>query len=108
MKTFYFRRTQRGGVCGYKGSGEKSKLKSIGRWLQRRTLFLCGFTNTELLQIYDQILADSDEEGEIDDSSETCSVSDDLLLRNSDRLLSHPEEVEVYTNNMGQVISQLV
>ena len=108
VKTFYFRRTQRGGVCGYKGSGGKSKLKSIGRWLQRRTLFLCGFTNTELLQLYDQILADSDKESEIDDSSETWSVSDDLLLRNSDRLLSHPEEIEVYTNDMGEVISQLV
>ena len=61
-----------------------------------------------MLQHYDQIQMDSDKEDEIDDSSETCSVSDDLLVRNSDRLLSHPEEIEVYRNNMGQVISELV
>ena len=73
-----------------------------------KDIVLCGFTNTELLELYDQILADSDKEVEIDDSLETCSVSDDLLVRNSDRLLSHPEEIEVYRNNMGQVISELV
>ena len=108
MKTFYFRRTQRGGVCGYKGSGGKSKLKSIGRWLQRRTLFLYGFTNTELLELYDQIIMDSVEVDEIDDSSETCSVSDDILVTNSDRLISHPEEIEVYKNNRGETIRRLV
>ena len=76
--------------------------------MQRRTLFLCGFTNTELLELYDQILMDSVEEVEIDDSSETCSVSDDILVSNSERLISHPEEIEVYRNNMGEVISRLV
>ena len=76
--------------------------------MQRRTLFLFGFTNTELLELYDQIIMDSVEEVEIDDSSETCSVSDDILVTNSERLISHPEEIEVYRNNMGEVISRLV
>ena len=71
-------------------------------------LVLCGFTNTELLELYDQIIMDSVEVVEIDDSSETCSVSDDILVTNSDRLISHPEEIEVYTNNRGKVISRLV
>ena len=108
VKMFYFRRTHQGGVCGYKGSGGKSELKSIGRWLQQRTLFLCGITNTELLQHYDQIQKDSDEEVEIEDSSETCSMSEDILVTYSDRLVSQSEGIEVYTNNLGEVISRLV
>lgn len=85
VKTFYFRRTQRSGVCGYKGSGGKSKLKSIGRWLQRKTMFLCRFINDELLQFYSQFQKDTDnEEMMIDDSSETYSVSDDIPMTNSD------------------------
>ena len=42
IKSFYFWRTQRGGACGK--NGKKSKLASIGKWYQRRTLFLCGYT----------------------------------------------------------------
>jgi hypothetical protein len=38
LETFYYGRTGRGG-----GKYDRSKLKSIGRWLQRRTLWLCGW-----------------------------------------------------------------
>ena len=41
LKTFYFCRTQRGGTTG-RGKGDKTKLLPIGRWLQRRLLWLCG------------------------------------------------------------------
>jgi hypothetical protein len=44
LKSFFFRRTGRGGGRG----GAKSKLKPIARWLQRRVLWLCGLTNEEL------------------------------------------------------------
>ena len=40
--------------------------------------------NAELLHHYSQIQNDSHKEVDIDDSSETCSVSDDILLTNSD------------------------
>ena len=101
VKTFYFRRTQRGGISGHKGSGGKSKLKSIGRWMQRRTIFLCGFTNDEILnfdfddnaQHVNTNIDNDDVVGVDDDSSETCSISDGLLVTNNDRLFHQAEEV---------------
>jgi hypothetical protein len=44
LKSFFFRRTGRGGGRG----GAKSKLKPLARWLQRRVLWLCGLTQEEL------------------------------------------------------------
>ncbi len=40
VKTFYFRRTQHGGRSNA-GRGRKSRLLPIGRWLQRRVVWLC-------------------------------------------------------------------
>lgn len=40
VKTFYFRRTQHGGSSNA-GRGRKSRLLPIGRWLQRRIVWLC-------------------------------------------------------------------
>jgi hypothetical protein len=47
LKVFFFRRTAHGGHVGWSKSKEvenfaRSKLKPIGRWLQRRMLWLCG------------------------------------------------------------------
>jgi hypothetical protein len=44
LKTFYFRRTGRGG-----GKYKRHKLLSIGRWLQRRMLWLCGWDEDKML-----------------------------------------------------------
>jgi hypothetical protein len=41
IKTFYFRRTARGGVSN-RGNGEKSRLKPIARWFSRRIMWMCG------------------------------------------------------------------
>jgi hypothetical protein len=41
LKTFFFRRTGRGGATN-RGRGRKSRLLPIGRWLQRRIVWLCG------------------------------------------------------------------
>ena len=115
VKTFYFRRTQRGGISGYKGSGGKSKLKSMGKWMQRRTLFLCGYTNDEILnfdfgngtELVGREKGNNNEVVEVeDDSSEICSLSDDLLVTNEERLFRQPEELLIYTNNDDGVISQ--
>jgi hypothetical protein len=40
VKTFYFRRTQHGGRSNA-GRGRKSRLLPVGRWLQRRIVWLC-------------------------------------------------------------------
>jgi hypothetical protein len=42
LKTFYFRRTGHGGGTN-RGRGRRSRLLPIGRWLQRRVIWLCGF-----------------------------------------------------------------
>jgi hypothetical protein len=39
LKTFYFRRTQRG---GHSGTGAKTKLKPVAWWLQRRMVWMMG------------------------------------------------------------------
>ena len=44
LKSFYFRRTGRGGGRG----AIRTKLKPIARWLQRRVLWLCGLTEEEI------------------------------------------------------------
>lgn len=49
VKTFFFRRTQRGGA-GNQGKGKKSKLKSIARWLQRRVIWICGISYETMLE----------------------------------------------------------
>jgi hypothetical protein len=51
LKTFYFRRTGRGGA-GNKGKGRKSKLKPVARWLQRRMIWMCNISYPTMLQFY--------------------------------------------------------
>lgn len=46
VKTFFFRRTSHGG--GVRGSGKKSRLIPIARWLQRRLTFLCRFNENDI------------------------------------------------------------
>ena len=69
LKTFFFRRTGRGG-----GRGLKSKLKPIARWLQRRLLWLCGMTGEDLeafrLMLKEQEEADGEEQEEQDEQDE--------------------------------------
>ena len=69
LKTFFFRRTGRGG-----GRGLKSKLKPIARWLQRRLLWHCGITGEDLeafrLMLKEQEEADDEEQEEQDDEDE--------------------------------------
>ena len=113
VKTFYFQRTQRDGISGYKGSGGKSKLESMGRWMQRRTLFLCGYTNDEIMNFNfgnkNQLVGRDNDNLVVeleDDSSEICSLSDEVLVTNEERLFRQPEELSIYTNNDDGVISQ--
>ena len=41
VKTFHYRRTGRGGATN-RGQGKKSKVLPIGRWLQRRMIWMLG------------------------------------------------------------------
>ena len=46
LKTFLFRRTQRGGG----GKGKKDRLLPVARWQQRRLLFACGYTLNDMAE----------------------------------------------------------
>ena len=51
LKTFYFRRTQRGGYTG----GLKSRLRPVGRWLQRRMVWKSNLkTYPEMVQFAEE------------------------------------------------------
>jgi hypothetical protein len=47
MKTFLFRRTQRGGG----GKGKKDRLLPVARWQQRRLLFACGYSLNDMAEV---------------------------------------------------------
>ena len=49
IKTFYFRRTQRGGAVN-QGKGHQSRLLPIARWLLRRTMWATGVPYEEMEQ----------------------------------------------------------
>jgi len=48
LKTFFFRRTGRGGA-GNRGKGQKSKVIPIARWLSRRLIFICRISYDEII-----------------------------------------------------------
>jgi len=48
IKTFFFRRTGRGGA-GNHGRGPKSRLCPIARWLSRRVIWMCGFQYSNIV-----------------------------------------------------------
>jgi hypothetical protein len=51
IKTFFFRRTSHGG--GVRGNSKKSRLIPIARWVQRRLIFLCHFSE-EAIREYEE------------------------------------------------------
>ena len=48
IKSFFFRRTNRGGFSGT--NTQKSKLLGIIKWLQRRMIFICGYTEEDIMK----------------------------------------------------------
>ena len=69
---------------------KKSKLLSIGRWYQRRTLFICGFTKEDFLNydftddsdernIYDEQIDVEVEDADADNMRDFFSINDDIM-----------------------------
>jgi len=82
IKTFFFRRTGRGGA-GNKGRGPKSRLRPIARWLSRRVVWMCGYDysyiveqNKKARQTPVVIPVNSVSEG--DDSEDEMDANDDV------------------------------
>lgn len=73
LKTFFFRRTQRGGTYN-KGRGKKTRLVPIGRWLQRRIIWMCAFEPDEI-KSWNKANPprDDDEDEEVEDVHDTSS-----------------------------------
>jgi hypothetical protein len=66
LKTFFFRRTAHGGAVN-RGAGLKSRLLPVGRWLQRRLVFMCGYDEQAIRDLADLEVddVDDDEGGDI-------------------------------------------
>jgi hypothetical protein len=74
MKTVWFRRTGRGGA-GNHGTGKKSRVLPIARWLSRRIIWMCGYTMEEIEERYYEEMQkeaerEEDEENSDDEYSE--------------------------------------
>jgi len=79
IKTFFFRRTGRGGA-GNRGRGPKSRLRPIARWLSRRVIWMCGFQYNDIVEqikktredpivipIHDAVQEDKNSDEDMDD-----------------------------------------
>ena len=85
LKTFYFRRTCRGGA-GNKGTSLKSKVLPVAKWLSRRIIWMCGVT-------YDRI------ESSIKKKSATDAADDD----NDDNNVEHEYEGNFIHDDPGEL-----
>jgi len=72
LKTFFFRRTGRGGAA-HKGKGPKSKIIPIVRWLSRCMLWMMGYEYDCILLELDNI-AHLDYNSDSDDSSTNSDI----------------------------------
>ena len=62
IKTVYFRRTNRGGATGNNGRGKRTRLKPIGRWLQRRMMWATGLTGDNIEDLLESCTTITNEE----------------------------------------------
>jgi hypothetical protein len=78
IKSYFFRRTNRGGLC--KNSKNKTKLLGIARWLQRRIMWYSGHGDLLFCDNED----DADDSSYNDDDDEVSSTTTDILDSNGD------------------------
>jgi len=76
LKTFFFRRTGRGGA-GNKGKGKKSKIIPIARWLSRRMLWMMGYDFDRVSQELHEVVYD-----DFDSESNDSDSDSDILSSN--------------------------
>jgi hypothetical protein len=69
LKTFYFRRTGRGGASN-RGKGEKTKLKPVARWIQRRMIWMCNVSYELMLEFYKNGIVLRDDEQSLGDAND--------------------------------------
>jgi hypothetical protein len=75
VKSYYYRRTQRGGNVGFKDKAGRTKLTSMMRWYQRRLLWLCGYSRNEIEEYkFNSTLGDEDDGDENNTNDDEDSV----------------------------------
>jgi hypothetical protein len=72
VKTYYFRRTNRGGA-GNKGTGQRSKLKGLARWMQRRMVWFSGVPFAEMIAFF-KLPRNNEGDGNNDEEDEDDAV----------------------------------
>ncbi len=83
LKTFFFRRTGRGGA-GNRGTGIRSKIIPIARWLSRRVLWLMGYDYDRVIQELNAYSDDNNSDNDNNDSDEENFSDDNILVDESD------------------------
>jgi hypothetical protein len=83
VKSFFFRRTNHG------GGRDKTRLKAIARWLQRRAIHMCGYDEISIRQFIQDRL--DDEELQDCENSENSADDDDEV----DETMELNEQVDV-------------
>ncbi len=85
LKTFFFRRTGRGGA-GNRGTGIKSKIIPIARWLSRRVLWLMGYDYDRVVEELHKLqdTNNNDDDNDSDSDEEIDSSDDDESVEESD------------------------
>ena len=101
IKTFYYRRTQRGGASN-QGKGKKSKLLPIARWLQRRAIWLVGYNEDSITTfLEDNNLLDTPFEPvefEVEGAVQPEEFPDELLIGDDDNS-DHDDDDSVLGGN---------
>jgi hypothetical protein len=76
LKTFYFRRTQRG---GFNNTTTKTNLKPIGKWLQRRMVWMEGEVSYAEIVVWAKNNVSADCESYVDhDPDDECDIHDHI------------------------------
>ena len=86
IKSYYFRRTNRGGGK----SLTKNRVEAIGRWLQRRLFWLTGEGENLIAEFED---ADYNENGEVDQELDDDELDEDYEL--NDEAFNYEEQGHV-------------
>ena len=90
VKSFFFRRTNHG------GGRNKTRLKAIARWLQRRAVHLCGYDEAAIREFLERLEEEQFMEDELEDILQHDVENDDDEVDESTNLGDQADVMELY------------
>ena len=80
MKTFFLHRTGRGTAGGGRGDTMKTRLRPIARWMQRRMMWMCGYSSNEMKDfvVENSTYPETDDDREDDIHGTAAGVGDNI------------------------------